>query len=340
MSVENNTVEIPRRSVRFYAMGGTGINITNKYRSRLAKEFESLKATEHFSFFDTSVANLHGIGKDMVYLCEDSQGKETDGSGSDRGGNAALINENIKPFIMKHPPAALNVVVFGASGGTGSTASPLLIDHLLAAGESVVAVITMDINSPHASQNAYRTHLGLERAAERLGKDIVFAYAITDSSNGKGHEDLYQLNVLSAISILASGRNARIDGADVRNLFRPSLTTGAEPSIHLLEVFETERDHQEIETGKYLSSVMVLRGEDDRHPAADSIVAKTGYLRDTLTEPATGYFFGVGVDSLNRKVITRLESLNKEVGEIKAVTAKVKRISSEAQDSGIGNLIF
>lgn len=342
--VKQDVVKVERKSVHFYGCGGTGINIVSEYVNKAGNESRNLRAMEHFSYFDTSVANLHGVASNQAYLCEDSQGRRTDGGGSDRRMNAQIISDNIKPFLLKHPAKDLNVVVFNASGATGSTAGPLLIDHLLSTGATVMAIITVSVESQTAAENAFRTIQGLEAASNRLNRPIVFTYTATDSRRmGKEQSNLYQLMSMEALSILGSGRNSRIDGADVTNLFNFDRNTRVEPSLALLEVHQLNKgEFDEIEQGQYLSSITVLKNENDKHPLVESVCSKVGYLRNTADNSGVGYFFGVSLDNLNKKVISNLEHIRKEASNLGAVVPKVKSLlgSGDDQDSGIGNLIL
>lgn len=344
--VQPETVQIDRKTVRFYGLGGTGINIVSEYLRSVGEANRGVRAVEKFSYFDTSVANLHGIDANLTYLCEDSQGRKTDGGGSDRGAIAEVVSNNIKNFVLKHKPESLNVVVFNASGATGSTAGPLLIDHLLSAGETVVAIITVSVESQTAANNAFRTIQGLEAASRRLNRPIVFTYTATDNRKmTRIQSNLYQLMSMEALSILGSGRNTRIDGADVTNLFNFDRNTNVEPSIALLEISQFKRNADKfdsIESERYLSSITILDSENDRQPVVESVCGKVGYLRTGQGDNGVGYFYGVTLDNLNKKVISNLETIRKEAESIGSVVPKAKSLfgDSEIPQSGVGNLIL
>lgn len=343
-NVQQEVVKVERKSVHFYGCGGTGINIVSEYVKVSANENKNLRALESFSYFDTSVANLHGVNSNQAYLCEDSQGRRTDGGGSDRRMNAQIINDNIKPFLLKHPAKDLNVVVFNASGATGSTAGPLLIDTLLSSGATVVAIITVSVESQTAAENAFRTIQGLEAASNRLNRPIVFTYTATDSRRmSLSQSNLYQLMCLEALSVLGSGRNGRIDSADVTNLFNFDRNTRVNPSLALLEIHQLKKDDfSTIEQDNYISSISLLKDESDKHPIVESVCSKIGYLRPQQDNSGVGHFYGVSLDNLNKKVISNLESIRKEASNLGAVVPKVKSLfgDDDGQESGIGNLIL
>lgn len=342
-NTQQDVVKVNRKTVRFFGMGGTGINIVSEYAKNSGDGNRNIRAIEKFSYFDTSVANLHGVDSKLAYLCEDSQGRRTDGGGSDRRANAQIVSDNIKNFTLQHGPEDLNVVVFNASGATGSTAGPLLIDHLLSNGSAVVAIITVSVESQTAAENAYRTIQGLEAASRRLNRPIVFTYTATDNRKMTlSQSNLYQLMCMEAISILGSGRNSRIDGADVTNLFNFDRNTHVEPSIALLEIAQLKNDKfEDIEKERYLSSITLLKSESDKHPIVESVCSKIGYIRNQQGD-GNGYFFGVSLDNLNKKVVSNLETIRKEADSLGAVVPKVKSLfgNDEPQESGVGNLIL
>lgn len=338
----SDIIKSKRRSIRFYGMGGTGINILRKYQSIASTVSESLRATELYSYFDTSVANMEGLSTTQAYLCQDSSGNQTDGGGSDRRMNAEVIIQNLSPFLMAQPPADTNVVIFGASGATGSTSGPMLIDKLLAAGESVIAVITVSVDSPTSCTHGYKTIAGLEHIVNAHGRPVVFAYSATDTRDLKDHGDSYQLKCLSSISVLASGRNRRVDSADLRNTIDFNKITEAPASIALLEIHHTANGIKEIESTTYVSSITLLVNEDDVHPSPTSSVSKIGYLHDTQLKHETGYFFGISTEAINKKVLPNLEALMKEAEQLRAVVQKPRTLLTPGMDQKptVGNLIF
>lgn len=335
-------IKATRKSIRFYGMGGTGINIVRKYDTIKDTVPETLRAMERQSYFDTSIANMNGLSTSVAYLCEDESGNMTDGGGSDRRVNAELIMKNLDTFLMSHPPADLNVVVFGASGATGSTAGPLLIEKLTGMGASVVSIVTVSVDSPTSCSNGYKTIAGLEHIVSQHNRPVVFTYSATDTRNVTEQGDSYQLKCMSALSVLASGCNRRIDGADVRNTFDFNKITAAPASLALLEIYHTESEHKELESSSYVSSVSVLRNEQDRHPNTVSSVSKIGYLNETQLPYDTGYFFGVSTESINKKVLPNLETLMKEAEQLRAVLQKPKSLFKGDVDSkpSVGTLVF
>ena len=338
----SDLIKSTRKTIRFYGMGGAGINIVRKYETVRDTVPETLRSIEQMSFFDTSIANLSGVSKDLAFWCEDPHGNKIDGGGSDRRANAEVIMQNLDPFLIAHPPADMNVVVFGVSGATGSTAGPLLMEKLISQGCSAVAVITVAVDSPTGVTNAYKTIAGLEHIVNKHNVPVVFTYTTTDSRDIKEQGDLYQLKCLSAMSVLSSGCNNRIDGADVRNTFAFNKVTDAPASLALLEVYLVDSEIKDVESSTYVSSISLLRNEDDVHPKTKSTVSKVGYLNPTQLTYETGYFYGVSTENINKKVLPNLEQLMKESEQHKAVIQKPKSLLKEGMstDPTVGTLMF
>src|ERR1700690_3688627 len=119
--------------VRLYGCGGLGSNIVKDYIGRQpAPGF----ATPLTSFIDTSRSNLAGIAnQDDIFVLEG-----TDGSGKVRKENHAQISAAVKQILLKQAPEDFNIVIFSASGGSGSVIGPLLVSELLSRGHAVVVL--------------------------------------------------------------------------------------------------------------------------------------------------------------------------------------------------------
>lgn len=317
-----NVIRASRKAVTIYGMGGTGVNITRKFfENKEMRATASQRAMENVAFFDTSIANLHGVPSDKVYLVPD-----TNGGGSDRSRNAQPIIDSIPEFLNKFQPGDTNIVVFGASGATGSVAGPSLVEALLKRGESVVSVIVAGVETVKACDNAYRTFMGLEMAAKNIMKPIVFTYTATDNRKGSKIDDAYQLKCIAAISALASGRNIRIDAADVDHFFEYTKVTSREPGLALLEVFQLDSEAKLIPSTAFISTATLLKSEETEHPLVEAEYGKVGYFPAPENVDTDGYFFGISTDSLNRKVIQNLMELKKQADSQTSVVNRTQSL--------------
>lgn len=88
------------------------------------------------AFIDTSRSNLTPeIPEEKIYILDN-----TDGSGKVRRENHAQISSSIKHILQSQQPGEFNIVVFSASGGSGSVLGPLIVSELLARGLPVVVL--------------------------------------------------------------------------------------------------------------------------------------------------------------------------------------------------------
>ena len=109
--MSQNVITATQREIVYYACGGTGINLTRRYRENAQLE-SGISAKERFAYVDTSIANLHNVQADEVFKLEG-----VDGSGKDRSRNAAAVKQNLPSIMLQHQPGDMNVVIFSAGGG-------------------------------------------------------------------------------------------------------------------------------------------------------------------------------------------------------------------------------
>lgn len=339
---DSSVIQAKRQSVTIYGCGGTGVDLVRQYiTDPIMEDTLSQRAVERFAFFDTSLANLQGVEKSKAFLVNG-----TNGGGSDRSRNAQIIVDSVKPFLLDFKPSDLNIVVYSVSGGTGSVAGPAIVEELISRGESVVSIITVGVETVRGCENSYRTFLGLERLAEKHNKPVVFTYATMDARRDTKEAYLYQLKCIGAISHLASGRNLRLDAADVENLFTYTNVTNRPGSLALLDVLPLPLLGDAKVEDNYISSATLLRDDTIKGVFVNSEYGKTGYYAtpsvNTGLLQADGWFFGISVDNLNSRVIKNLEDLKKNADQQSSVVKRVSSLSSKelSGDTVEGSTLF
>lgn len=309
------------RTVRFYACGGAGTNILRAYRENQGLEFGDQRANEKYSFIDTSVANLHNADINETFLL-----KGADGSGSDRRKNGKAIYDLLPEILLQHEPGDFNVVVFSLSGGTGSVAGPLLLERLLREGHSAAAVVAYDSSSLNRITNTLGTMQGLEAAVERIQRPIGMFLAENDSSKSLLENNIVPQFVLSALSILASGKNAHLDSSDVANFFDFNKVTHQKPSLALLEAFVREEDLAKL--GSAISFAALLNDRGAVAPAFKCDYNTVGYLPEG-NKSAPAFYYALSAHRLN-EVIDGLLELQSRVEKEKKVAAKTLSLNNGA----------
>lgn len=319
------------RSVRFYSAGGTGINLLRRYRENQPLERREIYADERYSYIDTSMANLRNVSLENVFILEG-----VDGSGSDRRRNAEAIQKAVPSILIAHPPADMNVVIFSASGGTGSVAGPLLLEAILAEGKSAVCLVIGTHESTRQTDNVINTLQGMELAVNRLNRPIIMHYAENDPLKTFGENDIRPQFVMGALSVLCSGRNGHIDSADVANLFDFHRVTHRTPSLAIIDVFAREEDLKD--RSQALGYISLLKTEDEVAPRIAVEYSKTGYL-PTTTEPRNSFYYLVCTERLN-KVFATLQDRKKQSAMQKRVTNTTSSLIDDGAKVDSTGLVF
>jgi len=260
--------------LRIYGTGGTGINIAGHFDGTTA---EPNCAQIETCYIDTSRSNLkEHYGEDNIFLLED-----VDGSGKIRKENHREISNSIKQMVLEFKPEDLNVVVFSASGGSGSVIGPLIIAELLEKKETVIALVVGSDESIITTNNTLNTFKSLEAIAKKQQAPVTMFY---EQNRGKrGDVDDRMRLAISALTILGSGKNEELDSKDIFNWAYFNKSTTVEPCLALLEIFDSSEEAGKIEDPISIASIYT-----DTNSAPLNIVPEyhaAGYLAkgsDTL----------------------------------------------------------
>jgi hypothetical protein len=310
------------RTIRYYACGGTGINLLRSHREDFVLgQGDLLAGQEFFSYIDTSFANLHNVPVSSTFTL-----KGVDGSGSDRPRNAAAIKKLLPDILLAHEPKDLNVFLFAASGGSGSVAGPLLLEELLSQGKMCVSIVIGSHETLKRTTNVISTLKGLEQAVNRLERPIVMFYHENDQEKSLIANNLTPKFVLGSMALLGSGRNKGLDSADVGNLFDFHNVTHNAPGLAMLDVFNRAEDIKK--TGdRAIAYIALMRDEDSVIPRIDADYDKAGFLPSEV-ETKNDYFFTVSVGNMT-EMFDRLNGLKDKV----ALKKKTQQATTKLSDS-------
>lgn len=213
--------------IRLYAAGGCGTNLATK----VSDLFD-------VCYVDTSASNhQEGVDTGNRYLISG-----LDGSGKNRRENYAIIAKEVPAIIEKFEPAVFNVVVFSASGGSGSTLGPLIIKSLLEDEQAVVAVVVGADDSAITINNTVNTIKSLESISAMTGLPVVMSYHQNTPGVSRGSVDDEVEFVLHALGILTSGENQELDTKDLANWVQYHKVSPVMPQLSFLSVLETRQD--------------------------------------------------------------------------------------------------
>ncbi|MGL4614396.1 MAG: hypothetical protein ACRCVV_10960 [Shewanella sp.] len=209
------------RCFNIYGAGGAGINILNQ----LLKESKSQQFIKQVVGLDTSDANPAIDG-----LFEIERLGDTRGSGSDKSANISRYPDFVKQVLAKHQPNSINIVVFSASGGSGSGIGPFLVRAMLERDIPVLSVVIGDTTSIKEFDNTISTLRSLN-AQTKLGCPVLFAYRENQLGRTQGEVNRNVLEVINNAVMMFNLQNERIDYADVKNFFFFTNVVKADPIL-------------------------------------------------------------------------------------------------------------
>lgn len=236
--------------IRLYACGGTGINIAKRVNEREADMSNGFASISRV-FVDTSYTNVDAtvpeesifiVGRDTAALGN----HRSEGSGKNRLANEEEIAGSVDNIMSKYPPMDLNIVVFNASGGTGSVAGPFIMNWLLEMGQNAVALVIGNEASAQAATNTFDTLKTLDKISALREAPLVVNYLHQTRTNTRDEMDQHAIGAITSLSILASRQNDELDMEDIHNLFNYTEVCDVHPQLTLLEIFVNKDEVEEL----------------------------------------------------------------------------------------------
>lgn len=265
--------------VRIYGAGGCGINLASKIGTRQAEV--GLAGTD-VVYVDTSLSNLRKQSEaDKVYVLEG-----VDGSGKIRRENSGAIADAIGDLLLAHRPHDLNIVMFSASGGSGSVFGPLIVKALLERDEPVVAFVVGSTESAITATNTLNTLKSLDVISERAEAPLVMYYAQNPEDVPRSQIDESILVAIHALLVLGSKQNEGLDTRDLKNFFRYDRACRTQPQLSLLEIVTTNDPAAIRECGvsHVISLASIYRSTDSLLLNVPNEYQCTGYLPEECAE--------------------------------------------------------
>lgn len=243
-------------TLKLYGCGGAGTNIVRHFLNTPENE---VVATISTAFLDTSRANMVDVIPDeKCFFIPD-----TDGAGKVRREHVDEIKRCIPPALERLQPADINIVVFSASGGSGSVIGPLLLAELLARGEDAIAIVIGTYESEISAVNTVNTLKTLDNLARTKNVPISMFYIALDPLNGgytKSQADAQAHRFVGLFGVAASRQNPGVDGSDLTNFIHYTKVTTVPPQLVNIEYCSTEAELKSVE---YPFSILSLCTERD-----------------------------------------------------------------------------
>lgn len=229
----NNTVTI-------YGAGGAGIDILTK----LMRTDLSEMATVREAYVDGSRSNVSErtvVDQDKWYFLEG-----VDGAGKIRKTNYDVTDRSISDILLKLKPSELNILIFSASGGSGSVIGPKLIEGLYAQGKAVLVFLVGSTESANTTENTMKTISSIRNIAIKNNQFANVAFESNENNVRNAEVDAIMIATIRAVLDLYSGKHHGLDSADVLTWARPVIGAGVRPELGLMEVFQDREDALEV----------------------------------------------------------------------------------------------
>lgn len=315
-------------NVRLYSAGGAGVNIGAQFVNRPEQDGY---ATIHPAFIDTSRSNLKdNISDKDVYILEN-----VDGAGKIRKEHAGEIQNVIKNVLLKFKPMDFNIVVFSASGGSGSVFGPLLIGELIERGLPAIAVVVGSDESALTCLNTMNTLKSLEGVSRSKGKPVVMYYDHNKRGVRRSEIDESLCSAISALSALASRQNDEMDSQDITNWLEYHKSSSVRPQLSLLSIYQS---HEKVESVQNPISIASLyRSADD-----DTISVVPDYNTHGFTGPNVDLgplHFIISVDGVPA-IGQRIQKTLNELQEIRDSRVESGSLLSEDDTVSDGGLVL
>lgn len=230
-----------RGKIRLFGCGGTGINVVSEFEKTVGNVEPGYASAEPV-FIDCSRANISALIPDDRILIMDVRDGNKEGSGKKRNENSTMFARNTRSILQKFEPSDFNVVVFSASGGTGSVIGPLIVNELLNRRETVVCVIVGSDESMVAAENTMGTLKTLENFAAKQEAPVIAYYEHNRRDIKRSQVDYQCRELIGYLSVLASRQNAELDMRDIANWAYYDRTTTAKPRLAFFNVYVNNED--------------------------------------------------------------------------------------------------
>lgn len=308
------------RKMRIYGCGGAGVNLVAPYGG---VGIESGCAEILPALVDTSASNLrsHDAEQLDVYLVQG-----LDGSGKIRAENYNEIKKSVKQVLVDIRPADFNVVVFSASGGSGSVIGPLIMSELLSRDLPAIAIVIGSDDSVIAAENTLKTLQSLELIAANTQHVLPMSYHQNPADGRRSTVDADVRSVIGGLAILVSGQNQELDSRDIHHWLQYSKLGYARPALSMMHMAISEEEFKRVTSP--LSVASLYHSTDQAHLVTEADYHTVGYA-NLQKQEFKEIHYAIGVHDLAMVGA----SIQKNVDRMKE--ARAARVSPDGLLSGV-----
>jgi hypothetical protein len=321
----------PVGTIRIFACGGGGINLGKEYLSFHEGHSADI-ANFQLACIDTSDSNLDDRLLENTWLFTD-----LDGSGKIRNSNDKTIAKAVPDILRKFKPADLNIVIFTASGGTGSVAGPLIMKQLLEDGHVTVGVVTGSYESIKTAENTIGTMKTLDAISRAVDKPVVIQFGMNRPDVPRSAIDKEAHLMIASLAMLCSRRNHGLDTADIKSFVFFNKSTDVPAQLSRIHVYDTIKGF-ESNMKDPISAAYLKRDQDDLQPSIFVPYSCDGFM-PAVAQSNTSLFFGIENTSFS-EIRTELESLKKEMEMQRKTRASAVTFAGDNDEASDTGLIF
>ena len=281
---------------KIYACGGAAANIAKQLLNK--KIGAVTMATPEVVFVDTSDANYRvGYEKESTYVLPN-----VSGSGKVRSENSEVIQRGIGELVKIHEGGDFNVVLFSASGGSGSVIGPLLAAELLGSDLPTVTLVLGTVESAQAVKNTLNTLKSLDGLSRKRKLPISMFYRLQLPTDPEQEINELFISTIARLALVTSQRNDDLDIRDIHNLiFYPNIT-GGNPALLALDFLFSNEDLEDLSVSNVITLVDILPNRQSPVTTGTPLYRTVGYaaIEDKVTAFTTPDLISMYLTELNR----------------------------------------
>lgn len=295
-----------KRLTRIYSCGGAAINITAQTKDHSnSLGFADLAVSR----IDTSDKNIKpGMNPNSVYVLEDA-----DGSGKQRAHNYKAVVAALEQILSNHKPGDYNIVVFSASGGSGSIIGPVIIGELLRRQLPVIAIVIGTSGSETETNNSINTLKSLAGVANQQKAPVVMSYFPVNQNFDQRDVDRQVGATISLLLNLFDSNNIEIDYKDIINFLRYTNVRSSAPGLVSLDLYNDE-ELQAIAGTSPLAMATIFKDEARPYISVTPDYHATGTRDGNVTDERMQFTAHYAITS--RPVKTAFDELNTRLKQI------------------------
>ncbi len=329
MSVTQGLSSRPVGTIRIFACGGGGINLGRDY---LTPGHSADIANFQVAFIDTSDSNLTDGLENNTWLF-----KDLDGSGKIRNSNDKTIAKAVPDILRKFQPADMNIVIFTASGGTGSVAGPLILKQLLEDGHQAVGIVTGSHESIKTAENTIGTIKSLDAISRMTDKPVVIHFGMNRPNVPRSSVDREAHLMINSLAVLCSRRNHGLDTADIVSFLQFNKSSDVPACLARIHLFD-DIDAFEKHLTDPISAAYLKRDQDDPQPSVFVPYSCDGFM-PSFAQTSKSLFFGIENHSFGA-LAQELEGLKKEMEMQRKTRSQAVSFFSDSDDVSTTGLVL